>query len=354
MTQNPDEAGIVMVQHEPEELTSVRTGKESFIFMESTTKAIEVALKTEQNLVLYGKGGYGKSEFLLELLRDLGIEPYVITMGTGMTTDRLFGGFDIKTFNESGKMEYLVDNSFMNHEYVIFEELFDAPDFILEQLKDILSAKVFRNGSQVFPIRTKLIFCATNKTRGEFSKNNSLKALMERFPLEHNVKWETHTREDYEQLFMTKLGYSDPLLTYVLAAYDEAGHTVSPRIALSAAEVLEACGLDCLQFIADFGTQPDLLKQCLAKFESIIKLDRMIDEATKSIADLSAIQHFDPLTGLASEIGRYKRLNVSLTQIVNQLENMIVDDTQINAKTDIIKKIRRTTSDATAVLELLV
>ena len=75
--------------------------------------------------------GHGKSEITLDFLKAKGINPYIITMGTGMTTDRLFGGLDIPTFEKTGKIEYLVENSFMNHEYVIFEEMFDAPDFIL-------------------------------------------------------------------------------------------------------------------------------------------------------------------------------------------------------------------------------
>jgi hypothetical protein len=52
----------------------------------------------------------------------------------------LFGGLDINKFHDEGVLEYLLDNSFMNHEYVVFEEMMDAPDFILEQLKDILSS----------------------------------------------------------------------------------------------------------------------------------------------------------------------------------------------------------------------
>jgi MoxR-like ATPase len=275
-------------------------------------------------------------------------------MGTGMTTDRLFGGFDLKTFNESGRMEYLVENSFMNHEYVIFEELFDAPDFILEQLKDILSAKVFRNGSQVFPLKTRIILCATNKTRDEFAKNNSLKALMERFPLEHNVKWNTHNREDYELLLTTKLGFADPLLTYILASYHASGHTISPRIALSAAEILEACGIDCLQFIADFSTPPELLQNCLAKFEAVIKLDKMTAEAHQLITTVNAIHHFDPTTGRASDIGKFKKAIRALKDLTSNIENLTVDDNQINAKTEIIKSANRCASDANAILEILV
>jgi hypothetical protein len=62
-------------------------------------------------------------------------------MGAGMNADRLFGGLDINKFHDEGVLEYLLDNSFMNHEYVVFEEMMDAPDFILEQLKDILSSE---------------------------------------------------------------------------------------------------------------------------------------------------------------------------------------------------------------------
>jgi hypothetical protein len=56
-------------------------------------------------------------------------------MGTGMTTDRLFCGLDIPKYHNDGKLD-LVENSFMNHEYVVFEKLMDSPDFILEQLKE--------------------------------------------------------------------------------------------------------------------------------------------------------------------------------------------------------------------------
>ena len=106
----------------------VNNATSGFVYMDNVGKVLNIALNTDENVILYGKGGYGKSEFTIEYLREMGIDPYVITMGTGMTTDRLFGGLDLPKFNQSGKIEYLVDNSFMNHEYVIFEELCDAPN----------------------------------------------------------------------------------------------------------------------------------------------------------------------------------------------------------------------------------
>ena len=246
----------------------------NFVFMDKVESILDVSIGTGKNCILFGKGGYGKSEFTYSYFRERGIEPYVITMGSGMTTDRLFGGVDLLGFNETGKIEYLIENSFMNHEFVIFEELFDAPDFILEQLKDILSSGIFRNGNQIFKIKTRNIVCCTNKTREEFAKNLSLRALMERFPLELDVKWNDHNKLTYQKLFEAKFGpgNSDPFLTYVLEEFAKKNFTISPRIALVAATVMDKCGPDCLEYIADFSAHGDILKDSKAKFKSIAEI----------------------------------------------------------------------------------
>lgn len=246
-----------------------------FVFMDKALALLEIGIKTEKNIILYGPGGHGKSELSLEFFYEKGINPYVITMGTGMTTDRLFGGLDISQLQPggSGKIEYLIENSFMNHEYVIFEEMMDAPDFILEQLKDILSAKEFRNGTQVFPIKTRFIVCNTNKTREEFSKNDSLKALMERFPLEHNVVWPSYTNISYNTLLEKRFGAGqiDPIIPFLLEEYVKANITISPRIALDCYEIYEICGPDSLVFIAEFARKPELIADALKKFADTIK-----------------------------------------------------------------------------------
>lgn len=126
-----------------------------------------------RNVILFGKGGFGKSELSELFLRTKGIEPFVMSMGSGTNPDRLFGGTDLSHFvgeNPSGKLEYLVENSFMNHEYVIFEELFDAPAEVLEELKDILSSGYFRKGSQVFKIKQNLLFVVPTEQEKNLQK----------------------------------------------------------------------------------------------------------------------------------------------------------------------------------------
>jgi len=297
----------------------------SFVFMEKTAAILDVSLETGKNVILHGKGGYGKSEFSTAYLYDKGIEPYVITMGSGMTTDRLFGGVDLMKFHETGKIEYLIENSFMNHEFVIFEELFDAPDFILEQLKDILSSGVFRNGSQVFEIKTRNIICCTNKTRDEFAKNLSLRALMERFPLELEVKWDNHNRLTYEKLFESKFGQgaSDPMLTFVLEEFAKKGHTISPRIALVAHTVVTTCGPESLEFIADFKAKADILKEALAKFKSVAEISEKVLQIKEILSQVAGLIEY---ASEKNEIEQAKKLNAKLLTEINALSKIKADD----------------------------
>lgn len=292
-----------------------------FVFMDKTLALLEIGLKTEKHIVLYGPGGHGKSELTMEFFYEKEINPYVITMGTGLTTDRLFGGLDVPVFHQNGKIEYLVENSFMNHEYVIFEEMMDAPDFILEQLKDILSSGVFRNGTQVFPIKTRFIVCNTNKTRDEFSKNDSLKALMERFPLEHNVVWANYTDISYNTLLEKRFGVGriDPIIPFLLQEYVKNGVTISPRIALDCYEIYETCGPDSLVYIAEFCKKPELITEALKKFQATIKFKQTGAEINDIINILNKANtgHEDKeefvqaYTSLKSKLAEVKKLVVT-------------------------------------------
>lgn len=307
---------------------------EKFVFMDKTVSILNVGFSTAKNVILYGPGGHGKSEITLDFLKAKGIEPFIQTMGTGMTTDRLFGGLDIPTFETTGKIEYLVHNSFMNHEYVIFEELFDAPDFILEQLKDILSSGVFRNGTQIFPIETKFIICCTNRTRDEFSKNMSLKALMERFPLELNVIWDNYTEISYNKLLESKFGEGevDPVIPYLLQEYAKNGITISPRVAVTAYQVYDECGPESLSFIAEFAKKPSLISEAIKKFESTIKFRDLSAAITYSIETLTSL----PLVTREDE-KLHKGAIQDLKKQLSDIKGLVVGDDVVHVHSQLVK-----------------
>jgi hypothetical protein len=307
---------------------------DKFVFMDKTVNILNVGFSTCKNVILYGPGGHGKSEITLDFLKAKGIEPFIQTMGTGMTTDRLFGGLDIPTFETTGKIEYLVENSFMNHEYVIFEELFDAPDFILEQLKDILSSGVFRNGTQIFPINTKFIICCTNRTRDEFSKNMSLKALMERFPLELNVIWDNYTEISYNKLLESKFGVGevDPVIPYLLQEYAKNSITISPRVAVTAYQVYDQCGPESLSFIAEFAKKPSLIAEAIKKFESTMKFRQLSAGITHMIETLNTL----PL-GSREDEKTYKEALSSLVLQLKDIKGLTVGDDVANVHAQLVK-----------------
>jgi hypothetical protein len=308
--------------------------REKFVFMDKTVNILNVGFDTCKNVILYGPGGHGKSEITLDFLKAKGITPFIQTMGTGMTTDRLFGGLDIPTFETTGKIEYLVENSFMNHEYVIFEELFDAPDFILEQLKDILSSGVFRNGTQVFPINTKFIICCTNRTRDEFSKNMSLKALMERFPLELNVIWDNYTEISYNKLLESKFGEGevDPTIPYLLQEYAKNGITISPRVAVTAYQVYDQCGPESLSFIAEFAKKPSLIGEAIKKFESTMKFRELSAGITEMIETINTL----PLVSREDE-KTYREALKSLEMQYTDIKGLSVGDDVANIHAQLVK-----------------
>jgi hypothetical protein len=285
----------------------------------------------------------------LDFLQAKGINPYIITMGTGMTTDRLFGGLDIPTFEKTGKIEYLVENSFMNHEYVIFEEMFDAPDFILEQLKDILSSGTFRNGTQIFPIETKFIICCTNRTRDEFSKNMSLKALMERFPLELNVIWDNYTEISYNKLLESKFGVDnvDPVIPYLLQEYAKNGIIISPRVAVTAYQVYDQCGPESLSFIAEFSKKPSLIAEAIKKFEATIKFRDLSASLTFSIETLTHL----PLVSRDDE-KMYKDAIGDLTKQLTDIKGLAVSDDIAQIHSQLVKAATQASEKFTKNLQI--
>lgn len=269
-----------------------------FVFMDKTIGVLDAGIKTQKNVVLYGPGGHGKSEVALEFLLEKGITPYIFTCGAGTTAEKLFGGFDIKEYESTGKLHYLLDNSLFNHEYVILEEMMDCPDYILESLKDSLSSGYYRNGSQVYEIKTKFIIACTNKTRAEFSKNDSLRALMERFPLEHNVIWDNYNEVTYNTLLETTFGKGkvDPIIPFILQQYHINGITISPRIALDLYEVYEVCGPDKLVYIADLAKKPEIISEGLKKYEETVKFKKLGSEMEELVTILHENKVNDPET----------------------------------------------------------
>ena len=168
------------------------TLRKKFINTSEISEVLKNAIKNSMNLVVYGKGGFGKSEMVTELFSGPEFKDmvFVKSLSEATTEEDLFGGINVKKLSETGVVEFNCENSFANKEIVIFEEIFDANPRVLAALKDTLTAKEIRNGNQRFPMRTKVIIGLTNKTYEEVIQDDSTEALTQRFPLSFKLEYQ--------------------------------------------------------------------------------------------------------------------------------------------------------------------
>src|SRR3989344_6903498 len=164
----------------------------NFVRSEQLARILALAFESGKNVLLWGPGGHGKSEMVQAALACVANETdiFVQSFGEGMDEATLWGGLDFRALEEKKVLIYHPENSFLNRPFAVFEEMFDAPASVLLGLKDTLTARKLRKGSQVFPMKTNVIIAITNKNPQDLSDlGPAAAALVERFPLQLKVDW---------------------------------------------------------------------------------------------------------------------------------------------------------------------
>lgn len=291
-----------------------------FIKCDDFARVLWMGYTENKNVIFWGPGGHAKSEMAKEFFDAFKIPVFIQALGDGTTEDNLLGGLNMKVFKDEGKIEYLVENSFMNHEYVIFEELLDCPSQVLLRLKDILTSGVFRNGTQQFPIKTKYIVCLTNRSREEVSEDRSVLALMERFPLELHVIWDSYEAKDYVQMFRKVLGKDYSMLAEAIAKCNK-GSFISPRTAIHAAHIFALTGFRGLANIAGFN--PDIIKDLMANEDKMKKEIEMKDFLSES---LNYANSLIKKANNCETIGEYLEITATIEVLHEKLSTISVTD----------------------------
>jgi hypothetical protein len=284
---------------------------EKFIYWQSIAKLMALGIVTKTPVLMWGPPGYGKSEMTMEALKSIFEQEdiFVQSFSTDMTESRLFGGVDIKVLQESGKQVFLVENSFIKYRVVIFEEIFQAPPELLKSLKDLITSKSLRNGTQQEKMECEIIIGLTNKQPSEIADmGDDEKAIIERFPLQLNVAWESHEAKDYLALFKKvipvafpqgpDLNNMAPILAEVLAKIAKTNTPISPRTAVH-----------CLRAIQGAAT--------LRGSESVEKEDLLVLEFIDGLTEFAkTIQtEIEQATERASAEERYKKAETALNDL---------------------------------------
>lgn len=245
----------------------------------NASKTLAHAWNAGEFVFLYGPGGYGKSDVALMLFEYLKAEgeisdekPFVFNFDQTTDKDVILGGTNIKEFTENSKLIYNVEDSFLNYEFVVFEEMGDA--YSLSALKDILQSRQLRNGKQVFDMRTKIIVACTNKEYDDLVSDASTAALMQRFMYYKRVAWDSHSRGDY-QAMLSKRGFEKKVSEFISEVIFGSNNTnslfeeISPRMADKIAKAFEANQKDPESIIDMLGITESAVEQAVNKFGNL-------------------------------------------------------------------------------------
>ena len=328
----------------------------NFVFADEIARILALAISGRKNVIVYGPSGHAKSAMVDEVMQGLGLveDCFVQFFGEGMDESRLFGGLDFGKLDEDKVLEYFPERSFLNRRIAVFEELFDAPASVLLALKDTLTAREMRNGNQRFPMRTETIIVLTNREPGEISElGPAAHALVERFPLQLDLRWEDYSASSYLAMF-EKIARQNrgpamngfkAILAEILAKASAEGNFVSPRTAVHALEVCQTAAalrgadevgeedLVDLKFISSLEGLAETIREDLraameraeaecqfhrleARFEN---LERELGEAETPIRALQACKR---LQSLEDELGSF-RCPDGLTDRRNNLRELV-------------------------------
>lgn len=229
-----------------------------FVLWEDYAQVMYQAWLAGKNLVVYGKGGFGKSEMtyhFFALLADTVPEfsSDLLDCG-GADSTKIWAG--IKG-SELPNFIYNVESSWLASRYVIFEELFDAQLSALVEMKQTLTSGEFRTPLQRFTSRCEWLVCLTNKSKAEVldsvseESRNTVDALLQRFPLAYQLQWSAAQLRDndcWRGLLEKVKPYLDYQVTDIYASALAQAHKtykanhdyMSPRSALHLIATTEA------------------------------------------------------------------------------------------------------------------
>jgi hypothetical protein len=323
------------------------------VYFDDVVDVIYSGVKLNKNVLLFGKGGHNKSEGTLQILEELKkreiikSDPFVMSFGDGLTEESLFGGINIKKFKEDGELVYLFDNSFMNHEIVIFEELFDAPPQVLLSLKDILTSGKCRKGNQTYISKTKIVIGLTNRSKEEFSEDDSTEALTQRFPLVQRVEWNSYDKKDWRLLFekvfdedfnIKNKGKLKDLVEILAQNHIAQKSFCSPRTAVHAAQLY--CSGGNLKYISDI--HPEVISTYFAQNKDTEQLNNDADI-------FNAVEKYS----LNNDLKLNNSVDQILEIILEEHKHRTGEDVSLGENEEAIKKLKiQKTEYLTAVLKM--
>lgn len=243
----------------------------TFYGMDQVIEALYLGITTGKNVLLYGPGGFGKTQVVKAFLDYVNVPGPTIVGYEDMEVEALLGIPNIQKLTNESVYETAFDKSvFRSQGVLILEEFLDARPSVAAALKDILTEGGLRQNNNFTESLISSVVICSNKSPEEVSVDDTTSAFYkERFPIRVKVVWNSYTREDYLdflRLIKPEQSAANPLLYDVLA--ETASRTnglVSPRVVKDASDLLDTHeDIRVIQYIdgLDTSDMSEVLKYC--------------------------------------------------------------------------------------------
>jgi len=315
--------------------------------MDDTRKKLELATATNTNIILYGPGGFGKTEFVKAFLEEKNLTYSTVIGNKSLRLEELIGVANVDRFMNESEFEVAFNKSpFMGADVLLLEEFLDVPDDISAALKDIVSEGGFRTRTKFIKSDIKHIIICTNRAPADVKQTDSNRAFfIERFPIHHKVEWKEMPAKHYYELLSKNTQLKDDECSVISFLCQKA--KVSPRIALKAASIFSITGdYTDIQSINGF-TNFDILnlvnniieKQEVKNItDSLHSLLLIINRYAKNLGVLIYIR--DSLDELSFEEGENMSARAVSYITIRNTVNIKIKDIHFNFKIDVGKPIR--------------
>ena len=209
-----------------------------FIGQERTIKILYRNIIYGVNTILYGKGGYGKSQLVKELCNYLEIPLSVVTCYRDMPIEALMGPMNMTKVKEESIYEINFNSSpFMIDGILVLEEFTSLDSDTANAIRDIIQEKGYRNKNTFIPYKSRAIVAIGNINPNDLSTTDEMASLyQDRFASHLDMTWIDHSPTSYLKL----MEGNNIFVTYEIAFMCQLASKVeiSPRTALIAAKLL--------------------------------------------------------------------------------------------------------------------
>jgi len=229
----------------------------------SIIEFLYVSSVSSSNGILYGPGGFGKTEITKKFFEYFNIPVNTVVGYHDMDVEGLLGIPDMKKLMEDSEYVTAFSKSvFGKPGILLLEEFLDVRPSTAAALKDILTEGGLRQGDKLLPSLAGQTFICSNKDPEELSVDFSTAAFYkERFPVNMFVAWDTYTSRDYDKLFKIVFGekYEEKrdefdILAMLCSTSSSEYKCVSPRTAISSGQLLLKAGIESLKFVNEIDT----------------------------------------------------------------------------------------------------